>query len=164
LIGRYRGAVAKPGDKTAISNRKARHDFEILETWECGIVLHGSEVKSLRDGRGNLADAFARIDNGEVWMTGMHISPYPFARDELDPVRRRKLLLHHDEIDDLTRQTAEKGLTLVPLSVYFKNGLAKVELALAKGRKRWDKRDALAAKDAQRDVDRVMKSRRQEAR
>jgi SsrA-binding protein len=152
--------VPKPGDKTVISNRKARHDFEILETWEAGIVLQGSEVKSLREGKGQLADAYARVDAGEVWLLSMHIPPYPFARDQPDPTRRRKLLLHHDEIDDITRETAEKGLTLVPLRVYFKEGRAKLELALGRGKKRWDKRDTLAARDAARDVERAMKSRR----
>jgi SsrA-binding protein len=152
--------VPKPGDKTVISNRKARHDFEILETWEAGIVLEGSEVKSLREGKGQLQEAYARVDGGEVWLLSMHIPPYPFARDQPDPTRRRKLLLHHDEIDDITRETAEKGLTLVPLRVYFKEGRAKLELALARGKKRWDKREALAARDAARDVERAMKSRR----
>jgi len=159
---RYLGSVGKPGDrgdKTVISNRRARHDFEILETWEAGLVLMGSEVKSLREGRGNLQDAFARVDAGEVWMTGMHISPYTFAREGHDPTRRRKLLLHHGEIDEMLRKTGEKGLTLVPLKVYFKNGIAKVELGLARGKKHWDKRETLAARDAQRDIDRALKPR-----
>jgi len=151
--------VPPSGDRTVISNRRARHDFEILSTFECGLMLIGSEVKSIRDGRANLQDAFARIDGGEVWLHGMHVSPYSFAREQHDPTRKRKLLLHHDEIDELTRKTNEKGLTLVPLRVYFVRGLAKVELALARGRKRWDKREAIAKRDAQRDVDRVMKSR-----
>jgi SsrA-binding protein len=152
--------MARSGDKIVISNRRARHDYEILESFECGVALVGSEVKSLRGGRGNLQDAYARIDDGEVWLHGMHVSPYSFAREGHDPTRRRKLLLHREQIEHLLGKTAEKGLTLVPLRVYFQDGLAKVELALARGKKRWDKRQAIAERDSQREVERLMKSRR----
>jgi SsrA-binding protein len=146
-------------DETVLTNRKARHDYAILDTWEAGMVLHGAEVKSLREHHANLQDAYARVDDGEVWLSGMHILPYPFARGELDPVRRRKLLLHAHEIDELARKTQEKGLTLVPLRVYFKEGRAKVELGLARGKRNYDKRQALAARDAQREAERALRGR-----
>ena len=146
-------------DEVVLTNRKARHDYSILEVWECGIVLHGAEVKSLRDHHANLQDAYARVDDGEIWLNGMHILPYASSRGEIDPVRRRKLLLHASEIDTITRQAGEKGLTLVPLKVYFKEGRAKVELALAKGKKNYDKRHALAERDANRDVARALRER-----
>ena len=103
-------------DETVLTNRKARHDYAILDTWEAGMVLHGAEVKSLREHHANLQDAYARVDDGEVWLNGMHILPYAFARGDLDPVRRRKLLLHHHEIEEMARKTQERGLTLVPLA------------------------------------------------
>ena len=146
-------------DETVLTNRKARHDYSILDTWECGIVLHGAEVKSLREHHANLQDAYARVEDGEVWLHGMHVLPYPFARNELDPVRRRKLLLHHHEIEDMARKTGERGLTLVPLRVYFKEGRAKVELGLARGKRNYDKRQALAARDAQREAERALRGR-----
>jgi len=149
--------MSRRGDKTVITNRRARYDYFVLDTYECGIVLHGSEVKSIRNGRANLQDAYARVDDGEVWLHGMHVSPYEFSRGELDPVRRRKLLLHHREIDELARATAEKGVTLVPLRVYFKDGRAKVELATARGKARYDKRQALAERDAKRETERALK-------
>ena len=151
--------MTRPGDGTVLTNRKARHDYAILDVWECGIVLHGAEVKSLREHHANLQDAYARVDNGEVWLNGMHILPYAFSRAELDPVRRRKLLLHAHEIEEIKRKTEEKGLTLVPLKVYFKDGRAKLELGLAKGKKNYDKRHALAERDAQRDVERALRGR-----
>ncbi len=147
-------------DRVAIANRRARHEYFILDTYECGIVLVGSEVKSVRDGRANLGDAYARVEAGEVWLYGMHVSPYPFARIGHDPTRRRKLLLHRGEIDRLVGKLSEAGLTLVPLKVYFKDGLAKVELALAKGKRQWDKRQALAERDARRETERAVKGRR----
>jgi SsrA-binding protein len=153
--------VPRKGDRKAVTNRKARHEYHVLSTYECGIALVGTEVKSIREGRANLSDSYARIDDGEVWLHGMHISPYAFARDQHDPIRRRKLLLHREEIDRLTGKTSEAGVTLVPLSIYFKDGLAKVELALARGKRQWDKRQAIAERDAQRETDRVMKARRQ---
>jgi len=132
----------------------------VLETFECGIVLRGAEVKSIRFGRANLQDAYARVENGEVWLYGMHVSPYEFSRGDLDPVRRRKLLLHHKEIMELTRATEEKGITLVPLRVYFKDGRCKVEIAIARGKARYDKRQAIATRDAQRETDRILKEMR----
>lgn len=149
-------------ERVAISNRRARHEYHILDTWECGIVLQGSEVKSIRDGRANLSDAYARIERGEVWLYGMHVSPYAFARDQHDPVRRRKLLLHRREIDRLVGKLNEAGTTLVPLKVYFKDSLAKIELALAVGKRSWDKRQAMAERDAKRETERALKSRNRE--
>jgi SsrA-binding protein len=151
--------VSRRGDETVLTNRKARHDYTILDTWEAGIVLVGSEVKSLREHHANLQDAYARVDDGELWLNGMHILPYAFSRGDVDPVRRRKLLLHHREIDEIARKSQEKGLTLVPLKVYFKDGRAMVELGLAKGRRNYDKRQALAARDAQRETERALRGR-----
>jgi SsrA-binding protein len=152
---------AKAGRTPTVRNRRARYNYEILETFECGIVLTGSEVKSLREGKANLQDSYARIRDHEVWLHGMHVAPYPFARDELDPLRPRKLLLHRREINELTRQTAERGLTLVPLQLFFKDHRVKVELGVARGKRNYDKRRTLAERDAQRDIDRAMKDRRQ---
>jgi SsrA-binding protein len=137
-------------------NRRARHDYEILETMECGIVLQGSEVKSLRSGKVAIQDAYARIDRGEAWLFGMHVAPYDHAAGfgAHEPDRRRKLLLHRRQIDELLGHTERQSLTLVPLSVYFRDGKAKVELALARGRRTWDKRQAIAERDAARDADR----------
>ena len=149
------------GDRVVISNRKARYDYFVLESYECGLMLKGPEVKSIRNGRANLQDGYARIDDGEVWLFGMHVSPYEFSRGDLDPVRPRKLLLHHKQIDELARALEERGITLVPLSVYFKDGRAKVELAIARGKARYDKRQAIAERDANRDVQRVMKGERE---
>ena len=153
--------MSRRGDQVAITNRKARHEYYVLEHFECGIVLHGAEVKSIRNGRANLQDAYARIEDGEVWLHGMHISPYEFSRGDLDPVRKRKLLLHHKEIAELARATEEKGVTLVPMRVYFKDGRCKVELAVARGKARYDKRQAIAARDAQRETERALKEMRQ---
>jgi SsrA-binding protein len=149
------------GDRVVISNRKARYDYFVLESYECGIVLKGPEVKSIRNGRANLQDGYARIDDGEVWLFGMHVSPYEFSRGDLDPVRPRKLLLHHKQILELARATEERGVTLVPLSVYFKDGRAKVELAIARGKARYDKRQAIAERDAKRETQRAMKGERE---
>lgn len=147
------------GDRLVVTNRRARHDYTILDRWEAGIVLAGAEVKSLREGRANLQDAFARVEDGEVWLYGMHVAPYAFSRAELDPVRRRKLLLHQREIAELARRTAEKGLTLVPLRVYFRDGRAKVELGLGRGRRTYDKRRAIAERDVRRETERALKER-----
>jgi SsrA-binding protein len=149
--------MSERGDRVAIQNRKARHDYFVLDVYECGIVLAGSEVKSIREGHANLQDAYARIQDGEVWLHGMHVLPYPFSRVELEPVRPRKLLLHRKEIDTIARDSAEKGVTLVPLKVYFKDGRAKVELAVAKGKRSYDKRRVLAERDAKRETERAMK-------
>lgn len=151
--------MSRRGDEVVLTNRKARHDYSILDVWEAGIVLVGAEVKSLREHHANLQDAYARVDEGEVWLNGMHILPYQFSRAEVDPVRRRKLLLHHHEIDEIARKTQERGLTLIPLRVYFKDGRAKVEIGLAKGKRNYDKRQTLAARDAQREAEREMRGR-----
>jgi len=148
------------GDRTVITNRRARHDFTLHDVFECGIVLLGGEVKSIREGHANLQDSYARVEAGEVWLYGMHILPYAFSRLELDPVRRRKLLLHRREIEAIERATAEKGMTLVPLRVYFSDGRAKVEIAVAAGKRKYDKRQAIAARDAQRDTERALKESR----
>ncbi len=141
------------GYKTVARNRRARHEYDILDTYECGIALQGSEVKSLRAGRVTLADAYARVEGGEAWLLGVHIPPYEHAAGfgAHDPERRRKLLLHRQQIDELMGRTQQQSLTLVPLSIYFKEGRAKVELALAKGRRLYDKRHAIAARDAERE-------------
>ncbi|MDZ7289288.1 MAG: SsrA-binding protein SmpB [candidate division KSB1 bacterium] len=145
--------------KTIAQNRKARHNYEILETYETGIVLVGTEVKSLREGRANFKDAYADIRAQEVWLHGMHISPYSHGNiNNHDPERDRKLLLHRNEIRRLLGKTKETGLTLVPLQLYFKNGKIKVELALAKGKKLYDKREAIAKKDAERETKRHLKT------
>jgi SsrA-binding protein len=148
------------GDRVVITNRRARYDYFVLERYECGIVLKGPEVKSIRNGRANLQDGYARIDDGEVWLFGMHVSPYEFSRGDLDPVRPRKLLLHHKQIVEVARATEERGVTLVPLSVYFKDGRAKVELAIARGKAHYDKRQAIAERDATREAQRAMKGDR----
>jgi SsrA-binding protein len=154
------GAKAKSNGAVA-TNPKARHDYEILETMEAGMVLTGSEVKSLRGGSASMRESFAIIRDGETWLIGMHIGPYAqagYAGHE--PTRSRKLLLHKDEIQRLVGKTAERGLTLVPLKVYFNHGLAKIELGLAKGKKTYDRRESLKEKDAQMQIDRAMRRRR----
>lgn len=145
------------GTRPVAQNRKARHDYSVLETFECGLVLQGSEVKSLREGKVQLRDAYARVEDGEVWLYGVNVSPYANAQGfgAHDPDRRRKLLLNRREIEELDDRTKQESLTLVPLSVYFKDGRAKVELALARGRKTYDKRHAIAERDAARDMDRA---------
>jgi SsrA-binding protein len=155
--------MGRQGDRVVIRNRRARYDYEVLDRFECGIVLAGPEVKSLREGRGNLQDAYARVEDGEVWLHGMHISPYAFSRAELDPARRRKLLLHRRQIEELAYQTGQRGVTLVPLQLYFKDGRAKVELAVARGKRRYDKRAAIAEREAKREVDRALKAGRRRA-
>ena len=135
-------------------NRRARHEYDIIETFECGIELRGGEVKSLRLGQTSLADAYARVDDGELWLLGTHIAPYEYSSGfgYVDPDRRRKLLLHRHEIDELQGRGAQQSLTLVPLTIYFKDGRAKVELALARGRHLYDKRRVLAERDASREA------------
>jgi SsrA-binding protein len=149
-----------PDEKRVVAtNRRARFDYEIVDTWEAGIVLMGPEVKSLRDGRANLGDAFATVDRGEAWLEKLHISPYePATRaNPADPQRRRKLLLHRREIDRLDGRIHEKGLTLIPLSVYFLHGRAKVELALARGKHRYDKRETIRRREQDRETRRAMR-------
>ena len=145
------------GDRTVASNRRARHDYEILETTECGLVLQGSEVKSLREGKAQLVDSYARVDNGELWLFGMHIPQWQFATGfgSHDPDRKRKLLVHRHEIDNFVGRTKTHPLTMVPLKVYFKDGRAKVELALARGRQLHDKRRAIQERDAKREAERA---------
>lgn len=147
--------------KIVCQNKKARHDYFIDDVMEAGMVLLGAEVKSLREGRANLVDSYARIKNGEVFLYKMHISPYPFAHHvQLDPIRTRKLLLNKREIKRLIGKTEEKGYTLVPTKVYFSRGRAKVELALAKGKRKYDKRHALKEKEMKREVDEAKKRNR----
>ena len=142
------------------SNRRARHDYFIEETYECGLALHGTEVKSIRQGHVNLKESFAHVKDGEVLVESMHISPYEqgniFNRD---PVRTRRLLMHRKEINKLLGTVTQQGLTLVPLSIYFRGSRVKLEIGLCKGKKLYDKRDAAAAKQADRDIERAMKSR-----
>ncbi|BEU88553.1 SsrA-binding protein SmpB [Selenomonas sp. TAMA-11512] len=146
------------GIKTVSENRKARHDYFIHETIEAGLALQGTEVKSLRAGRANLKDSYASFRNGEVFLEGLHISPYEQGNIfNHDPLRKRKLLLHKQEIVKLFSKTREKGFTLIPLKIYFKQGKAKVELALASGKHNYDKRRDLAAKSAKRDIERALK-------
>ena len=147
-------------NKTLAENRKARHDYFIEESIECGVELVGTEVKSIRLGKANLKDSYAEVNNGEVFMCNVHISPYEqgniFNRD---PLRKRKLLLHKEEIRKLEAYTSQKGYTLVPLSLYLKNGRVKVQLSVARGKKDYDKRDAMLEKAAKREIDRQMKER-----
>jgi SsrA-binding protein len=147
-------------EKTIAVNRKAFHDYEVLQRVEAGLVLTGSEIKSIRDGRANLREAYARPDGGELWLFNAHIAPYPAAhRFNHDPTRRRKLLLHKSEIRELGRAVEERGLTLVPLRLYLRRGLAKVELGLVRGRRQYDKRQAIARREAKRQMERALRSR-----
>ena len=147
--------------KPIAKNRRALHEYEVLETYEAGIELTGTEVRSLRENNCQLTDCFALIRGGEVWLHNVHIAPFSNGNiANVDPDRKRKLLLHRKEIRALEQKTRERGLTLVPLSMYFKeNSLVKVELALARGKKIYDKRESIAKRDAQRDIDRAMKQR-----
>ena len=150
----------KSGMKLIANNKKAYHDYFILETYEAGIALHGTEVKSLRMGKCSIKEAFIRVENEEVYVYGMHISPYEKGNIfNKDPLRVRKLLLHKSEIRKLLGKTKEKGMTLVPLKVYFKDSLVKVEIGLAKGKKLYDKRQDIAKKDQQREAQRDFKVR-----
>jgi SsrA-binding protein len=149
------------GRKLIASNRRARHDYVIEDTYEAGIALTGTEVKSLRAGRASLADGFAQVVDGEVWLYNVHIPEYTQGTwTNHEPRRIRKLLLHRGEIDRMVSKTAEQGLTLVPLSMYFKDGKVKVELALARGKRTYDKRQDLAKRDAAREVERALRRRR----
>lgn len=147
------------GKKTVARNKKALHEYHVIEQLEAGIVLTGPEVKSIRAGKASLAESFARVDNGEVWLYDMHISPYdPASRWNADPTRPRKLLLKNKEIRRLIGATKEKGLTLVPLDLYISRGYVKVSLALARGKKLYDKREDIKRKDAKREIERVVKN------
>jgi len=148
------------GEKLVASNRKALHNYNIEDRYEAGIVLKGTEIKSIRAGRVNLADGYAQPKNGELWLMNVHIAPYdPSGRFGHTPTRPRKLLLHRREIDRITARVQERGYTLVPLRMYLKEGRAKVEIALARGKRKFDKRQAIAKRDAQRDIDRALKDR-----
>lgn len=148
------------GRKIVARNKKALHDYHVVEALEAGIALTGPEVKSIRGGKASLAESYARIDGGEVWLHDMHVSPYdPASRWNTDPVRPRKLLLHAKEIRRLIGASKEEGLTLVPLDLYISGGYVKVTLALARGKKLFDKRETLKRKEAQREIDRAVKNR-----
>lgn len=153
------------GIKIIVQNRKARYEYEILDTYEAGLVLQGTEVKALREGRANLKDSYARVDGNEAFLHNIHISEYVQAnRFNHDPERKRKLLLHKKEIDRLRGRSEEKGLTLVPLKLYFKRGKAKVEIGVARGKKQFDKRHDIAKRDAQRALDQALKARTRNGR
>jgi SsrA-binding protein len=147
--------------RVVASNRRARFDYELLETLEAGVALSGSEVKSLRVGHASLSEAFARVENGEVWLENMHIPPYEQGdKRGYEPRRRRKLLLHRKEIDRLAGVTAEKGLTLVPMQVYFVRGLVKVQIGVGRGKQRFEKRQAVIEREARREMERATSHRR----
>jgi len=149
-----------PGEKIIATNRKARHDYEILETYEAGLVLRGTEVKSLRDGLVNFKDSYAAINGNEAWLIGCHIAPYHHGTDaNHDPDRSRKLLLHRREIARLLGKTAERGLTLIPLRLYFKEGRAKLEFGLARGKKLHDKRATIKEREATREMAKEVRAR-----
>ena len=163
---RYDSCVAEKTERekarrVIAENRKARHDYHVLETWEAGVALLGTEVKAIREGRVNLRDSFARLQNGEVWMLNVHISPYSHrGYAQHAELRERKLLLHSHEIRKLIGQTKEKGFTLVPLEMYFKNGRVKVLLALAKGKQAHDKRETIRRREVDRETRAAVKARR----
>lgn len=156
-----KGGGKKKSGPPSIVNRKARHDYHILESLEVGIALTGAEVKSIRDGKITFKEAHARIKNDEVWLVGAHISPYKNQNsfEPYNPLRDRKLLLHKRQIKKLAASTQEKGLALIPLKLYFKHGLAKIELGVGKGKKLYDKRYDLKKKETEREIDRALKDR-----
>lgn len=152
-------AQKKVGESLLAQNKKARHDYHILETYEAGIVLTGTEIKSVRASRINLKDGFAQIKNNEAWLMNVHISPYEQGNQfNHDPLRNRKLLLHKKEIKQLVGQTANKGITIVPLKVYLKNGFAKVLIGLAQGKHDYDKRETIKRRDQEREIRRTLKN------
>jgi SsrA-binding protein len=146
-------------DRTVATNRRARREYEFIETFEAGMVLQGSEVKSLREGKAQLSEAYARVDDGEMWLFQMHIPPWQFATGfgAHDPDRKRKLLLHRSEIAELHAKAQQQSLTIIPVKLYFKDGRAKLEIALAKGRRLYDKRNVIMARDAEREAARAVK-------
>jgi SsrA-binding protein len=153
--------ASEGGERNVATNRRARFDYEILERLEAGLVLNGSEVKSLRQGRASLSEAFARVDGRELWLENMHIPPYEQGQKRgYDPRRRRKLLVHRSQIDRLVGRAAEKGLTLVPIRVYFSHGLAKVELGLGRGKRAYEKRQATLEREHRREMERATSRRR----
>jgi SsrA-binding protein len=160
MLAEERLAMSKEGIKVLAQNKKARHDYFIEETYEAGIVLTGTEIKSIRRGRVNLKDGYAGIRNGEAWLYNVHISEYEQGnRYNHDPVRTRKLLLHRSEIYKLLGQTKMQGYSLVPLRLYLKGGFCKVEIGLAKGKKNYDKRESIKQRDAQREMQRALRDR-----
>ena len=160
-VTRTKTKEQEDGTKTVATNRKARHDFFVLDELEVGIALQGAEVKSLRAGTGSLGDSYARVESGELWLHGMHIAPYESAAkwEPIPPRRPRKLLAHRLQIRRLEQRVKERGYTLVPLRVYFREGKAKIALGLCKGRKAYDKRDVLRDRDEQRDLERSLRER-----
>ncbi|MDO5457373.1 MAG: SsrA-binding protein SmpB [Atopococcus tabaci] len=152
-------AKKKDNRNVKATNRKARHEYDIIDTVEAGMVLKGTEIKSIRDSRINIQDGFASVENGEMYLFNVHISPYEAGnRYNVDPIRKRKLLLHQNQINKLNREIQQAGMTLVPLRVYIKNGFAKILIGLAKGKKQHDKREDLKRREQERDIDRAMKS------
>ena len=152
--------MAQKGVKVLAQNKKARHDYFVLDTLETGLALFGTEVKSIRAGRCNLKDCYAQVKNGELWVFGMHISPYEQGNIyNVDPLRPKKLLLHKAEIRRLREQVMQQGYALVPLEVYLKDGRMKLQLGVCKGKKNYDKRDDMARRDAQREIERSMRDR-----
>jgi SsrA-binding protein len=150
----------QPERQVVASNRRARHDYEVLDSFEAGIALLGPEVKSLRNGKANLTDGYAFVRRGEVFLANVHIGPYDKAwRENVEPRRERKLLLHRAEISRLAGKVAERGLTLIPLTLYFKDGRAKVELALCRGKHRHDKRESIRSREMERDLQRALRGR-----
>ncbi|NQU95590.1 MAG: SsrA-binding protein SmpB [Candidatus Omnitrophica bacterium] len=150
-----------PDNNAIVTNRQAYRDYFILETFEAGIALKGSEIKSIRNRRANIKDGFAKVEKGEFFLYNLHINPYEFARrDEIDPKRPRKLLLKKSQIKYLFAKMSEKGLTVIPLKIYLKRSFAKVQIALAKGKKFYDKREAVKRKEAKRDIDRALSGKR----
>lgn len=154
-------AAREGGQKVVTVNRKAYHDFHIEEQLEAGLVLTGTEIKSIRDGKVNIREAYARLDNGELWLIGMHISPYEQAGVyfQHDPLRPRKLLVHRAELAELRRHVSQKGYTLVPLRLVLRNGRAKIDIGVARGKRDYDKREALAERDAKRQIEQAMRRR-----
>lgn len=145
------------GDRRVATNRRARHDYDILDTFECGLVLQGSEVKSLREGKAQINEAYARVDGGELWLFQAHIPPWHSATGwgAHTPDRKRKLLVHRSQIDELIGKTEQQSLTMIPLSMYFKDGKAKLSLGLARGRRQHDKRQAILSREAEREAQRA---------
>jgi SsrA-binding protein len=151
---------APAGEKTLARNRKASHDFFLLEKYEAGLVLQGSEIKSIRASQVSLKEAYVRTDGRQAWLVNAHIAPYdPASSQGHNPLRERKLLLHAKQIEELWEETSRKGNTIVPLQIYLKGGRAKLEIAVARGKKKWDKREDIAKRDAEREMARAMKGR-----
>ena len=152
--------LERKADRNVVKNRRAFHDYFVLESMEVGVVLSGTEIKSVREGKVQMAEAYCRVENGELWIIGMHISPYTHGSyTNHDPLRPRKLLAHRDQIMHFAEEVERKGLTLIPLNLYLKKGRAKLEVGVCRGKKLWDKRDASADREAQRDIARAMRDR-----